>query len=180
VGRKMCRPDSKGDNFGLDDEPLSFGIDYSNQRGRGLYAIRDIEPHTTLHVAPTILVKQSEYDQFMRHTILEHYLFNAPAHGDKLMALGYGSLFNHSDTPNTDYRVVKQFRGAEAEYVILYRSGSRPIKSGEELCIYYGSSLWFKNDEPIKAGDSSQVAQTNETDNDTILGFLNFLQLDDD
>lgn len=41
---------------------------------------------------------------FRRHTVLEHYLFYAKD-GDMLLALGLGSLFNHSRRPNLDYRV---------------------------------------------------------------------------
>lgn len=40
-----------------------------------------------------------------RHTVLEHYLFHSHSKGDMLLALGLGSLFNHSSNPNLDYRV---------------------------------------------------------------------------
>ncbi len=46
----------------------------------------------------------STWRSFRRHTVLEHYLFNAKD-GDMLLALGLGSLFNHSRRPNLDYRV---------------------------------------------------------------------------
>lgn len=36
--------------------------------------------------------------------MLEHYLFHTRT-GDMLLALGLGSMFNHSRTPNLDYRV---------------------------------------------------------------------------
>jgi SET domain-containing protein len=77
----------------------------------------------------------------MRFTVLEHYLFNDKATGGKLLALGYGSLFNHSQHPNVDYRVV--VRDSHGGRCIVYSSGHQPIEKGEELCIYYGSNLWF-------------------------------------
>lgn len=47
--------------------------------------------------------------------MLEHYLFHARSHGDMLLALGLGSLFNHNHRPNLDYRVdaLQQARPAD-------------------------------------------------------------------
>ena len=41
-----------------------------------------------------------------RHTSLEHYLFRS--RGDYLLALGVGSLFNHSSKPNLDFRPQRE------------------------------------------------------------------------
>jgi hypothetical protein len=71
-------------------------------KGRGLFATNTIHPRTVIHIAPCIPVGRDEYESHMRLTVLEHYLFNDKG-GDKLLALGYGSLFNHSRSPNVDY-----------------------------------------------------------------------------
>jgi hypothetical protein len=55
-------------------------------------------------VAPAIVVPQQQYVDFARHTVFEEYLFNGPD-GSRLLALGVGSLFNHSRRPNVDYKV---------------------------------------------------------------------------
>ena len=49
-----------------------------------------------------------------------------------------GSLFNHSDAPNVNY--IKR----KGEGSIEYRT-TREVGPGEELCIFYGHSLWFVN-----------------------------------
>jgi hypothetical protein len=117
-------------------------------KGRGLFASCAIGPQTLIHVAPCILVSQEEYDNHMRYTIFEHYLFNAPS-GNKLLALGYGSLFNHSSSrPNVDYRVSNNES-------IRFHSGHQPILQGEELCISYGSKLWFEDADGSAEEDSS-------------------------
>ena len=54
------------------------------------------------------------------------------------MALGDGSLFNHFHSPNVDYRINIE------ECCIRYFSG-KVIEPDEELCIYYGSNLWFED-----------------------------------
>ena len=72
---------------------------------------------------------------------------------DLLLALGIGSLFNHSDQPNVDYRVAPPFTGEDAnadpQGRVVYRC-SRPIAPGEELCIYYGPDLWFKENQAVE------------------------------
>jgi SET domain-containing protein len=116
-------------------------------KGRGLFAVQDIPPRTLLHVAPCIKVQRQEYDTYMQHTILEHYLFNSSA-GNKMLALGDGSLFNHSSKPNVDYRV-----DGDADECVRYYAGHSPIAKGQELCISYGATLWF--DDADGSGDSS-------------------------
>jgi SET domain-containing protein len=100
----------------------------------------------------------------MRFTILEHYLFNDSG-GNKLLALGYGSLFNHSRSPNVDYRI--------GEGSIAYSSGHKQILQGEELCISYGANLWF--DDADGADDSSDSSEENLEDG--VAGFLGRIEL---
>lgn len=64
-------------------------------RGRGLFATCRLEPRTLLTVAPAIPVPKAQYDEHCKHTVFEEYLFNC-SDGSKLLALGVGSLFNHS------------------------------------------------------------------------------------
>jgi uncharacterized protein len=141
------------DNGGL------FRID-SGPKGRGLFAVKDIAPHTLIHVAPCILTSRTEYDQFLRHTVFEHYLFNDKSTGNKLLALGYGSLFNHSRQPNVDYRIDSE------NLLIRYSSGHRPIATGKELCIYYGPNLWF-DDAEVDEGKEGNGREGNDEDSNT-------------
>ena len=112
-------------------------------KGRGLFAACDIPPNTVLHGAPCLRIDSSEYAQHMRHTVLEHYLFNTKS-GDKLLALGYGSLFNHSRHPYVDSRVNL------SKLQIVCKSGHKAISRNEELCITFGSGkLWFDDAEDL-------------------------------
>ena len=117
-------------------------------KGRGLFATQNVPPRTLIHVAPCIRIDCEEYQNWMKHTILEHYLFNTSS-GCKLLALGDGSLFNHSRNPNVDYRIDHQ------NEVIRYSTGHAPILEGDELCIYYGHNLWFRNTDDTNEDDSS-------------------------
>ena len=51
-----------------------------------------------------------------------------------------GSLFNHSDSPNVSYTIDT------ATESIRYTT-VHAVEPDEELCIYYGSNLWFKPSE---------------------------------
>jgi hypothetical protein len=133
-------------------------------KGRGLFAAQNIPPRTEVHVAPCIAVGREEYESHMRFTVLEHYLFNDQG-GNKLLALGYGSLFNHSRSPNVDYRI--------GEGSIVYSSGHKQIPQGEELCISYGANLWF--DDADGAEDSSDSSEDNLEDG--VAGFLGRIEL---
>mmetsp|Transcript_31153 Transcript_31153/g.38483 ORF Transcript_31153/g.38483 Transcript_31153/m.38483 type:complete len:85 (+) Transcript_31153:609-863(+) len=75
-----------------------------------------------------------------------------------LLALGIGSLFNHNDMPNVDYRVDS------AKEIITYTSCT-DIQSGEELNIYYGSKLWFNdvNKEADEIDGNSSEDSSEET-----------------
>lgn len=117
------------------DIPRCYRIG-TGPKGRGLFATTNVPPRTLLHVAPCLKIEQEEYQNWLKYSLLEHYLFNTNS-GCKMLALGDGSLFNHSRHPNVDYRV-----DGENE-VIRYISGHAPIQSGDELCIYYGDNLWF-------------------------------------
>jgi hypothetical protein len=133
-------------------------------KGRGLFATQNVPPRTEIHVAPCIPVGRDEYESNMRFTVLEHYLYNDVG-GNKLLALGYGSLFNHSRSPNVDYRIE--------EGSIVYSSGHKQIQRGEELCISYGANLWF--DDADGADDSSDNSE--EKGEDGLIGFLGRIEL---
>ena len=57
-----------------------------------------------------------------------------------MLALNLGSLFNHANSPNLDYRL-----NASKRMIEYY--AAKPIHPGDELCIYYGADLWFEQDD---------------------------------
>ncbi|KAK9836909.1 hypothetical protein WJX74_010984 [Apatococcus lobatus] len=105
--------------------------------GRGVAANCPISKGSLVEVSECILVPRQEYQEFARHTAFEHYLFHGQ-NGDMLLALGLGSLFNHSAQPNLDYRVDQP-----KLHVLFY--AARDILEHEELFIFYGDNLWFSD-----------------------------------
>ena len=143
-----------------------FTIRDNPSSGRGLYAAQAIERGTLLDAAPVIVVPRSQYEDHCRHTIFEEYLFNAP-NGDRLLALGHGSLFNHARKPNVDYRI--DYSGQVIRFI-----AARKIASGEELCIFYGPDehLWFDlPPDPEEAAEKEEEdPEGDEEDGEGLLG----------
>ncbi|KAL1677914.1 hypothetical protein EV122DRAFT_213210 [Schizophyllum commune] len=110
-------------------------IRYSPGKGRGVYAAREIPSQTLLEISPVLLFDREEYAEHGRHTLLDHYTF-VWRDGRMALALGLGSLFNHSSAPNVSY-VLDPLTES-----IRYTT-TRRILLGEELCIFYGHKLWF-------------------------------------
>ncbi|KAG2100418.1 uncharacterized protein F5147DRAFT_710294 [Suillus discolor] len=104
-------------------------------KGRGVYASRIIPPQTVIEVSPVLLFTRNEYNDYGRHTILDHYVFKW-RDGRMALALGLGSIFNHSSHPNVLYTIDP------AHQCIRYTS-TRTINPEEEMCIFYGQNLWF-------------------------------------
>lgn len=48
---------------------------------------------------------------------------------------------------------------------------SRDIASGEEITFYYGSSLWFDNEEPVNLTDTS-LSHDHMDDEDLVLSSI--------
>jgi hypothetical protein len=145
-----------GMNEVFPDIPRYYRIG-TGSKGRGLFATTNVPPRTLLHVAPCLKIEREEYQNWLKYSLLEHYLFNTNS-GCKLLALGDGSLFNHSRRPNVDYRVDGE------NDVIRYISGHAPIQSGDELCIYYGDNLWFDD------ADGKDEEESSDDDDHDFLG----------
>jgi tRNA-specific adenosine deaminase 3 len=70
------------------------------------------------------------------------------------LALGLGSLFNHSETPNVSY-TLDPFTES-----IRYTT-TKLINPDEEMCIFYGHNLWF---EPVGSCQRPQRFQGDTED----------------
>ena len=124
-----------------------------------------------MEVCP-VLVLPPEDLSAVKKTQLDHYTFNWPKvdlqTGKKsttqAIALGVGSIFNHSRNPNVGFHLDL---GLET---ITYTT-LRDVEAGEELCISYGPTLWFDD-----ADGGEDAAQRQETAMD-VLGCIE-LELD--
>ena len=120
--------------------PLNDGAEFS----RGVFASIDIEKGQLIHVAPVIPYPNRDH-VYIEKTIFADYVFEYGINHTALV-LGYGSLFNHSYTPNANY--IINFENHTFEFYAY-----TDIKAGEEVLINYNGDvdiddpLWFDKDQ---------------------------------
>jgi uncharacterized protein len=112
-------------------------------KGRGVFAQRHIKEGETIEQAPVLIIPACQWEDIEK-TVLFDYCFSfGKDETDAAIALGYGSLMNHSYSPNASY--IKRTEEMVIEFVAL-----RDILEGEEICVNYNgspkdqSAVWFE------------------------------------
>jgi SET domain-containing protein len=109
--------------------------DNRGRGGRGVFAVRDISADTVIERVPVILIPKSQVfgnSPAARNAArISWYVFGwtGSKRENVALALGYGSIYNHSQTPNAKY--VSDPPDV-MEFVAL-----RDIAAGEEILINY-------------------------------------------
>lgn len=122
--------------------PANPGICYqkTQNKGRGVFALIPFKKQELIERSPVIVIPQDQ-GGLVKDTVLGNYFFDWD--DDNAIALGYGSLFNHSYHPNAGYIYVPK------EQVIDFFALDE-IQPGEEITINYngdpGGQLdtWFE------------------------------------
>lgn len=112
-------------------------------RGRGIFAARRFEPGETIELCPAIVLPEADA-RTLDATRLYDYYFGWGEDGQQAaIVLGYGSLYNHSPSPNAEHQ--KHFATSTVLIVAV-----RPIAAGEEIFIRYETGkgierppVWF-------------------------------------
>ena len=99
--------------------------------GRGVFAARDFSAGEVIERSPVIAMPARDVPA-IRDTLLARYSFQWAGDGVAL-ALGYGSLYNHSSEPNCIYWTIKD--EGVIEFVALV-----DIQAGEELRVNYNGN----------------------------------------
>jgi uncharacterized protein len=115
-------------------------------RGRGVFALSAIPAGTLIESADVIPIPRAEMGA-IESCILADYDFRWGEDGrEGAIALGLGSLYNHSYTPNAHY--VKHLDRRCIDFIAL-----RDIAAGEEIRTNYNGEpdskkkVWFEVDE---------------------------------
>jgi hypothetical protein len=99
--------------------------------GLGVFADQDFNVNDIIEECPLILVPNTD-------TTLIDYTFLLKSHNaDKFCGfiLGYGSIYNHSETANATYFY-------DEENNLMRFVAKQPIETGSEICTSYGD-YWF-------------------------------------
>jgi SET domain-containing protein len=159
--------------------PALLAVRASPGRGRGVFATSAIARGTLIEVSPVLVFAAEEWQRHARHTLLAHYTFRWRPAGSFALALGVGSLFNHSARPSVGWtrRIeLEGERGREGEGEGGGGGGGgavafttlKDVAEGEELFISYGPQVWFDaggaegeargDDAPLSSDDEDALA----------------------
>jgi SET domain-containing protein len=115
-------------------------------RGRGVFADRDFAEGELIERCPTLVFAGTSRPA-VAQTSLDGYYFNwIPKTREVALCLGYGSLYNHSWTPNARWvhRIADNLTDIYAR---------RPIAAGEEIYLNYtyaenSGPAWYQESKP--------------------------------
>jgi hypothetical protein len=102
-------------------------IDKTKTMGRGIFANCDIKYRSIVEISPVIIIPKRDIKK-IDNTIIETYVYGW-YNNCAVIALGIGSLFNHSEIPNVQYFI----EGTNIVFETL-----KPISKNDELYIDYG------------------------------------------
>ncbi|MEY2830610.1 MAG: hypothetical protein RIQ33_2468 [Bacteroidota bacterium] len=114
----------------------------SNLKGKGVFTHQFIEEGKTIEVAPMLILPPSDNEMLDKSYLYNYYFLWGDDLLQRAIALGYGSIYNHSYTPNMAYKM--DFKAETITFVAW-----RNINPNEELFINYNGdedatdNVWF-------------------------------------
>ncbi len=119
-------------------------IALSNNKGRGVFTTEPILANTTIEIAP-VIVLDAQGREKLEQTLLYDYIFEWGENSEMAaVALGYISIYNHSNQPNCAYDM--DFENQTISITTLI-----DIEVGAELFINYmcpegpsDDAVWFE------------------------------------
>lgn len=118
-------------------------VKQSADRGRGVFAARWFRVDEVIEVCPVIALSSADAAKLDDTQLYNYYFGWGAENRGAAIALGFGSLYNHSYTPNAAYRK------SEADSTISIFA-VKPIAPEDEILIKYNfgdtencGPLWF-------------------------------------
>jgi SET domain-containing protein len=101
------------------------------KKGRGVFAARNFNPGQVIENCPVLIFTPKER-KHLEKTLLNYYIYPWRSTRGASLILGYGSIYNHSYSPNADWK--QNFKTNSMVYRAI-----KPIKKGEEITVNYNS-----------------------------------------
>lgn len=98
-------------------------------KGRGVFALKDFKAGDVVESAPVLIFTPKERKN-LEKTLLNYYVYPWKSTRGASVVLGYGSLYNHSYSPNADWK--QNFK----THCMVYRA-IKSIKKGDEITVNY-------------------------------------------
>lgn len=101
----------------------------TGKKGRGVFALRDFKKGELIERCPVLTFSPKER-KILEKTLLNFYIYPWKSTRGACLALGFGSIYNHSYSPNADWK--QNFEKLAMDYRSI-----KNIKTGEEITINY-------------------------------------------
>ncbi|MDO8554982.1 MAG: SET domain-containing protein-lysine N-methyltransferase [bacterium] len=102
-------------------------------KGRGVVATQDIQAGETIEVCPIVFLSKKEIDFLENESdVLRFYYLIQPETEKCCVMFGYGSIYNHSLSPNAEIDYNEKI----AENFLFFKT-IKDIKAGEEIVFNY-------------------------------------------
>ena len=117
-------------------------ISENGSKGRSVYSVQDISQGDVIELCPVIILGQEDTAKIHLTSLHDYYFVWDLEKKTSAIALGYGSLYNHSSKANAEFETD---HSSNSIRIIA----SRNIEAHEEICLDYMSglktehSLWF-------------------------------------
>lgn len=105
----------------------------SKIEGLGVFAAKDFQPKEIIEECPAVVFDYTEALPIHKKIYDRVFYWSEKTKG--ALALGYGSIYNHSDNPKADFKI-------DNENNLIKVFATKPIATGEEILIDYGKD-WF-------------------------------------
>lgn len=112
------------------------------RKGRGVFACTEFSRGELVETVPVIVIPVEQWHH-IEPTVLALYIYNfGPLGEHAAIALGFGSIYNHSYNPNAEY--VKNWEEKSIRFIAV-----RDITAGEEITVNYNGTpgdqtpIWF-------------------------------------
>jgi len=116
--------------------------------GRGVYALCNIKKGEIIEKCPIIEVPRHDMANLKESILVTYFFFFGKKKERLLIALGFGSIYNHSHNPNAIYKI--KLKENTINFIAL-----SDIKKDEEITFNYSygnpknkGSLWFEVGRP--------------------------------
>ncbi len=113
--------------------PVKIKVLEVEGKGRGVVATEDINEGEIIEYCPIVFITKEEAEFFEKgKTVLNFYYMQQPEINQVCLMLGYGCIYNHSQTPNAE---VDYDTASPKDF--LYFKALRKISAGEEIVYDY-------------------------------------------
>ncbi len=110
---------------------------------RGVFCARLIPEGSIIEICPVLFIPPKDMEMIKKTTLFDYYFAWGEDDKSGAIALGYGSIYNHSHRPNAKYLV-------DYEELCIKIYAIKDIEAGEEITFNYNgdpkdqSKVWFE------------------------------------